>query len=125
MYEPDHDQRSRGGCERTKMLQTIAISNAVGTTWNTIEDRRKLMPLTKMYERRLGGAPCMSNRLCTTINCAGETTCLSGEMEGQIEIQEMLKGLVCDPSDSALSDIRKDCIPQLRKERRPDSRKGI
>lgn len=55
MYEPDHDQRSRGGCERTKMLQTIAISNAVGTTWNTMEDRRKLMPLTKMYERGVWG----------------------------------------------------------------------
>jgi hypothetical protein len=51
--------------------------------------------------------------LCPSVNCTSETSGLAAEVEFEVEVEEMLKGLPSDFADGSLADICKDGIQEL------------
>lgn len=59
------------------------------------------------------GTELRASILCSAIDGAGETASFSGEMEFEVEIEQVLKGLTRDLAYGALADVGKDCIQQF------------
>lgn len=95
------------------------ISKAVGTIRNRIACSMNVMPLLAHEGKSDDEAG--QNTLCSTIDGTGETAGLSGEMELEIEVEQVLKGFARDLAYGTLTDVGEHCIQQFAEYGRSDA----
>lgn len=106
------------------MPHTMDISKAVGTMRNKIACSINVMPLLTYEEKgmmKMGGGTI----LCSTIDGTGETTGLSGEMELEVEVKQVLKGFARDLAYGTLPDVGEHCIQQFTEYSGSDARGAV
>lgn len=99
------------------------ISRAVGTIRNRIACSINVMPLLA-YEGK-GDGEDERTILCSAIDGTGETTGLSGEMELEVEVEQVLKSLARDLAYGTLTDVGEHCIQQFTEYGCPDARSAV
>lgn len=106
----------------TRIPQTIVISSAVGTTWNTTELSKNEIPLyttqTSSNQSLLPAIRLLRNEkeldsLCTPIDSSRQSTSLPRQMKPNIQVQQMSENVSCDSSNRSLGDVCEYCVAKF------------
>ena len=63
--------------------------------------------------------------LCSSIDGFGQSTCLSSQMETQVQILDVREDFLRQFSNASMSDICEDCISEFAEESRTRSSRSI
>jgi len=99
------------------------ISKAVGTIRNSMACSINVIPLSP-HQGKSGDSDGRSI-LCSAIDGTGKSTCLSGEMELEIEIEQVLESFTRDLAYGTLTDVGEHCIQKFTEYGRPDARSAV
>lgn len=62
-----------------------------------------------------------ADALGTTVDSSRQPACLSGQVEVEVESEQVLKDVARNFADGFLGHTRKDCVPEFLEERGSDS----
>lgn len=95
------------------------ISKAVGTIRNSIACSINVIPLSPRIRGK--AVTTMRSILCSAIDGTGKSTGLSGVMELEIEIEQVLESFTRDLAYGTLTDVGEHCIQKFTEYGRPDA----